>query len=165
MGVEGGKGQTWIEDSSNPAGGYWTYTITSEWKATEMTDTSLPDPLWEGGGIKLVYAGPHCHAPSCLGMELWNVDTDELLCKMAPEYGDGKGEKFDEFMYATLPPCIYSGDSDSDSGGDDDILSKQPFLPWNTTIKSICIQNSTTAHYGQMASWQMRGYYVNGTSA
>ena len=38
-------------------------------------------------GIKLVYAGGHCHAPSCISMELYNADTGDLICRQTPVYG------------------------------------------------------------------------------
>jgi len=98
-------------------------------------------------------------------MQLWDMDKNEILCSMKPQYGEGDiTDKWDEYMYATLPPCIW-GDGDSDSEGDDAVLDKMPFVGWNTTLKAICIQNSTDAHFGQMASWQMRGFFVNATDS
>merc|ERR1712059_29803 len=38
-------------------------------------------------GINLMYASGHCHAPSCLKMELWNADTGALICKQVPYVG------------------------------------------------------------------------------
>ena len=38
-------------------------------------------------GIHLIYAGGHCHAPSCISMELYNADTGKLLCHHSPVYG------------------------------------------------------------------------------
>ena len=60
-------------------------------------------------GINLIYAGGHCHAPSCISMELYNAvgfqylfsnvtfclakfcslfqDTGKLLCRHDPVYG------------------------------------------------------------------------------
>ena len=29
----------------------------------------------------------HCHAPTCLAMEIWNNRTGELLCRQDPIYG------------------------------------------------------------------------------
>ena len=45
-------------------------------------------------GIHLVYAGGHCHAPSCFSMELYNADTGMLLCRTIPVYN-----KYDEVRY------------------------------------------------------------------
>ena len=39
-------------------------------------------------GIHLIYAGGHCHAPSCISMELYNADTGKLLCHHSPVYGE-----------------------------------------------------------------------------
>jgi hypothetical protein len=40
---------------------------------------------WEG---RPTITGPgHCHAPSCLSMELYNADTGMLLCRHDPVYG------------------------------------------------------------------------------
>ena len=38
-------------------------------------------------GINLIYAGGHCHAPSCISIELFNADTGELICRQTPVYG------------------------------------------------------------------------------
>ena len=38
-------------------------------------------------GVHLIYAGGHCHAPSCISMELYNADTGRLLCRHDPVYG------------------------------------------------------------------------------
>ena len=39
-------------------------------------------------GVNLIYAGGHCHAPSCISMELYNADTGKLLCRHSPVYGE-----------------------------------------------------------------------------
>ena len=39
-------------------------------------------------GVHLIYAGGHCHAPSCISMELFNADTGKLLCRHDPVYGE-----------------------------------------------------------------------------
>ena len=50
-------------------------------------------------GLHLVKAHFHCHAPTCLRMELWNNDTGKLLCREEVVHG-GTGQldlhKFDE---------------------------------------------------------------------
>jgi hypothetical protein len=52
----------------------------------------------------------HCHAPTCLAMEIWNNKTGELLCRQEPIYG-GTGkideQKFDEEGYIAQPPCLW----------------------------------------------------------
>ena len=39
-------------------------------------------------GVELIYAGGHCHAPSCISMELYHADTGMLLCSHYPVYGE-----------------------------------------------------------------------------
>ena len=38
--------------------------------------------------MELIYAAGHCHAPSCLSMELYHADTGMLLCSHYPVYGE-----------------------------------------------------------------------------
>ena len=38
-------------------------------------------------GIHLFKAMGHCHAPTCLSMELYNADTGMLLCRIDALYG------------------------------------------------------------------------------
>ncbi len=51
----------------------------------------------------------HCHAPTCLKMEMWNNDTGALLCRQEPVYG-GTGvidrADYDEERYIATPPCM-----------------------------------------------------------
>ena len=62
---------------------------------------------------------------------------------------------FDDKGYSTLPPCLWG--RDGEGGGL--ALSPRPRVPLNATLRSVCRQNSTIGHYGQMASWQMRGVF------
>jgi hypothetical protein len=48
--------------------------------------------------IMQVQAGTHCHAPNCIKQEIWNMDTNELLCRAVPILGHGDGV-FDEGVY------------------------------------------------------------------
>ncbi len=59
------------------------------------------------------------------------------------------GSKWDEAGYLTLPPCLWG-----DEGG----LEPSVFLPSGTPLVSIKRnRNTDLGHYGDMASWQMRG--------
>jgi hypothetical protein len=104
--------------------------------------------------MRLVYAGGHCHAPACIGIWLYRNDTGhdgELLCHQAPVYGAGNvlHDKFDEAGYLSLPPCLW---------GDDEGLSPSVLMPANTPLYSIKKNTNThLGHFGEMASWQMRG--------
>jgi hypothetical protein len=123
------------------------HTITSRSKVRDLVDGSNHNEA----GIQLVYAGAHCHAPSCVSMELYNADTGRLICRMAPIYGESH-DVFDEKGFAALPPCLWGNPADG---------LQEPFLiPLNTTLLSIKRNNNTLPHVGEMALWQMRGVVV-----
>jgi len=108
---------------------------------------------WPMSNARMLYAGGHCHAPSCISIELDKNDTGmpELLCNQTTVYGKGEvsRDKYDELGYIVLPPCLW---------GDDAGLDKPAWLPPNTPMFSIKRNYNTHAgHYGEMASWQMRG--------
>lgn len=137
--------------------------ITSRWRVRDMMhDCSLTRNSWpctgtgssdpkKTAGVKLIYAGPHCHAPDCLSMELYNADTGKLLCHMEPIFGQGV-EVFNEKNYVALPPCVW--------GSVEDGLEEPELLSLDTELLSIKRNNNTIGHYGEMASWQMRGIVV-----
>ena len=108
--------------------------------------------------MRLIYAGGHCHAPACIGIWLYRNDPGhemELLCHQAPIYGSGTGQNshagiYDEEGYLALPPCLW--------GGADEGLAAPVPLKYSTNLLSIKRNNATYGHYGEMASWQMRGY-------
>lgn len=123
--------------------------ITAHWQVSQMVQVDK-----NAKGIELIYAGGHCHAPSCISMELYNADTGKLLCRHLPIYGKGNtdDDKFDELNYLALPPCLW--------GTEEEGLEKPIFLPYNGNMTSVKRNNNTYTHYGEMASWQMRGAYV-----
>jgi len=107
--------------------------------------------------MRLIYAGGHCHAPACIGIWLYRNDPGhemELLCHQAPIYGNGTGTNsvagmYDEAGYLSLPPCLW---------GDEPGLHPSVLLPANTELVSIKKNHNThRGHFGEMASWQMRG--------
>jgi hypothetical protein len=102
-------------------------------------------------GIMLIYAGPHCHASTCLSMELYNADTGRLLCGVEPIYGQ-TDNVYDERGFLTIPPCLW--------GDPDDGLQEPELLTLDTTLLSIKRNNNTLSHTGEMASWQMRAIVV-----
>ena len=99
-------------------------------------------------GFKLIYLAPHCHAPTCIDMELYNADTGDLICHVSGDLGKGTNTKYDEEGYIKLNPCLF---------GEDEGLLKPLNFSWNSNFTSIKRNNNTNAHYGEMASWQMRG--------
>jgi hypothetical protein len=136
--------------------------ITSRWKVRDFmvdcpvrngndcTGVGSKDPD-KTAGIKLIYAGPHCHAPSCLSMELYNADTGRLLCHVEPVFGQSD-RIYDERGFVELPPCLWGDTTDG--------LLEPEFLGLDTELLSIKRNNNTVGHLGEMASWQMRGIVV-----
>lgn len=136
--------------------------ISSRWKVSDMMhDCSLHNSKWCTGkgskdetkveGIQIMYAGPHCHAPSCLSMELYNADTGRLICSVVPI--QGKTHRiYDEHGFLAIPPCLWGDPSEG--------LLEPELMSLSTTLLSIKRNNNTFAHTGDMASWQMRGVVV-----
>merc|ERR1711970_301808 len=135
-----------------------TYQITSHFTVQEMVeecDLRKAPTCWGNttayDGINLIYAAGHCHAPSCLSMELYNADTGMLLCRHDPVYGKTH-QVYDELGYVAIPPCLW--------GPEQEGLVPPTFLPFNANLTSIKRNNNTNTHYGEMAMWQMRGVMV-----
>jgi hypothetical protein len=99
----------------------------------------------QAGGDNLHFAAMHfhCHAPTCLAMEIVNNQTGELICRQDPIYGgSGKSEpKFDEAGYILQPPCLW---------GEGPGLEPMP-LASGVTFTVRAITNSTYGHHGEMA--------------
>jgi hypothetical protein len=98
------------------------------------------------GGDNLHIAGIHfhCHAPTCLAMEIVNNKTGELICRQEPIYG-GTGQvdiaKFDEEGYILQPPCLW---------GEGPGLEPMP-LASGVSFIIRAITNSSVGHHGEMA--------------
>ena len=104
--------------------------------------------------IDLVHVSGHCHAPSCLSMELINADTGQSICLVTPIYGNGGDEVMNEDGYIVgLPPCVWSNDPTTG-------LEKPLRLSLDSNLTAIKKCNSTNFHYGVMAHWQMRGAWA-----
>lgn len=109
---------------------------------------------WNVTNVRLIYAGGHCHAPACLSLTLYRNDTGhemEILCQQLPVFGKGNitRDKYDEKGYIALPPCLW---------GKGQGLEPSVLLPPNTPLVSIKRNiNTHVGHFGEMASWQMRG--------
>jgi len=109
---------------------------------------------WTMSNARMLYAGGHCHAPSCIDIRLYRNDTGtpKLICRQASKYGQGDvaHDKYDEAGYVVLPPCLWGTAAEG--------LQPPSWLPANTPMFSIKRNRNThTGHYGEMASWQMRG--------
>lgn len=132
--------------------------ITARWQVKDMINNcdtrgnpSCSGNITDFDGVHLIYVAGHCHAPSCISMELYNADTGKLLCHHSPVYGKTH-DIYDEEGYLAIPPCLF--------GSEDSGLVPPTFLSFSTHLTSIKRNNNTAAHYGEMASWQMRGTLV-----
>ena len=115
---------------------------------------------WSLSNVSLIYAGGHCHAPACIDIALYKNDTGtpELLCHQQSTYGTGNvaEDKYDEAGYLALPPCLWGSAAEG--------LEPPVYLPPNTPIYAVKRNVNTRAgHYGEMASWQMRGVPFDAT--
>ena len=125
------------------------HSITAHFQGKDMVDKNI---IGNNKGFKLIYLAPHCHAPSCIDVALYNQDTGDLICHVNGELGKGTDAKYDEEGYIKLNPCLF---------GEDAGLLEPHLFQWNTNFTSIKRNNNTNGHYGDMASWQMRGVIVN----
>ena len=55
------------------------YKYKQEYIFNDMIDNKK---IGNSTGFELIYAAPHCHAPTCLSMELYDSDTGNLLCRV-----------------------------------------------------------------------------------
>ena len=108
---------------------------------------------WVMPASSMIYAGGHCHAPSCIDIELYRNDTGtpQLLCRQASRYGQGhvQHDKFDEKGYLVLPPCLW---------GDARFGLEEPPDVSGHMLHTVKTSNATYGHHGEMAWQQM--YYV-----
>ena len=90
----------------------------------------------------------HCHAPSCIRQEIWNMDTNQILCNITAKYGNEKYGKtsnvFNEKDYVAIDPCLF--------GYQPGLQFPFDLTPM-TNIKAIKYFNNTYRHLGQMAQW------------
>eukprot|EP01083_Nonionella_stella_P279752 951569_1 len=107
-----------------------------------------PVPFDANTTIMPLVMTPHCHAPSCIRQEIWNVDTGQILCNMTARYGSAEyGSVYDIFNepnYITIVPCIF---------GYQPGLQYPFVLTPDTNITAVKYFNNTWRHLGQMAQW------------
>jgi hypothetical protein len=108
--------------------------------------------------MHFVGAHYHCHAPTCLSMEIYNNNTGELLCREEPYHGEGadvsgKGspttpgkDHFDEQGYIAQRICLWGNSTYG--------LEKPPLVS-GVPLFIRAITNSTYGHHGEMALPQM----------
>lgn len=118
-------------------------TPTAECKHT-ISGAWIPIPASKKD-VYLVAAHHHCHAPTCLRVELWNNDTGKILCAQEPVYGGTHKidlPAYDEPGYIATPPCLW--------GYPEHGLEAPPLVS-GMKIRVVAITNSTYGHHGEMA--------------
>jgi len=118
--------------------GFSTHLLKQTKTAEEIFDFS------GGDHMKLVFAQGHCHAPQCIRQELWNEDTNEMLCSTDMTYGDND-EAMNEAGYIIgSSVCIW---------GSEDGLKAPPVFTKSTRITTRKYADAETYHHGDMAGW------------
>merc|ERR1719382_1391453 len=106
-----------------------------------ITGTGYAPP---GDDLHFIAAHYHCHAPTCLSMEIYNNLTGELLCREEPYHGqDNKSDRFDQPGYIAQRVCLWGEPLEAPP-----LVSGVPLFIKATT-------NSTYGHHGEMALPQM----------
>lgn len=139
--------------------GHWTHTMNGTWTVGQMhpkaSRSDQHEPI-NATGVKFLSIHGHCHAPTCIQFDLYNADTNELICRQQPLYGDGSGEDFEEAGYVNIPPCVFGSKEEglpAPPGGDRG-------LPFGTRLFSRKVCRADNGHHGEMSLWQTYGVLV-----
>lgn len=104
----------------------------------------------------------HCHAPTCLSMQMYrcplgtkvcNATTGTLLCEERPRYGHGEDD-FGEPGYILQPPCLW---------GSRDFGLEDPPSVEGYVLGTVKTSNASYGHHGEMA-WQQMYIFDKHTS-
>jgi hypothetical protein len=94
--------------------------------------------------IELVHAWGHQHVGG-LGMELYNEQTGQLLCRTAPKYGSGFLPGDEDGYVVGIPPCVWGSPP----------LAPPPRLRRKDLVRTVARYNSTQERHGVMSLWIM----------
>lgn len=108
--------------------------------------SSHPDRL-----LDLVHAWGHQHI-GAIGMELWNEQTGQLLCKTQPRYGNGTQVGNEAGFLVGIPPCVWGPPP----------LPAPPRLRARDLIRTVARYNSSVPRHGVMSLWLMEAAPVPG---
>lgn len=113
------------------------------------------------GNHTFVTLNNHCHAPTCLSVQVFacakgtrledcNAATGKLICQTSPVYGGSgnpaiAGTRFDEPGYIAIPDCIW---------GDKQYGLEPPVNLDNVPLHVVKTANATWGHYGEMSGGQ-----------
>eukprot|EP00435_Cladocopium_sp_Y103_P042616 s1165_g11.t2 len=109
----------------------------------------------------------HCHAPTCLSMQMYrcplgtkvcNATTGTLLCEERPRYGHGEDDfgeslrfaygRIEQPGYILQPPCLW---------GSRDFGLEDPPSVEGYVLGTVKTSNASYGHHGEMAWQQMLG--------
>jgi hypothetical protein len=98
-----------------------------------------------GTDLHMVAGHYHCHAPTCIALEVYDNKTGELICRETAHHGQGTdlkpgGNPYDQAGYIYQPPCLWGNPP----------FEKPPLLSGKTLFVKA-ITNSTYRHFGEMA--------------
>lgn len=127
--------------------GRWVHRMNGTWQVGDMVGHRA---LSNGDGVRFHTIHGHCHAPTCLLFELFNADTNELVCRQVPVYGKSN-ETFDEAGYLSVPPCLFGDPKEKDG-----LMPAITYHP-NTTFYSSKTCHADYGHHGEMSLWQTYG--------
>jgi len=103
-----------------------------------------------GDKMHFVAAHYHCHAPTCLSIEIYNNNTGELICREDAYHGQGANvggkDRFDEAGYIAQRICLW---------GNSTYGMEEPPLVSGIPLLIKAVTNSTYGHHGEMALPQM----------
>ena len=106
--------------------------------------------LPRNAGVTVAGAHYHCHAPTCLKMEIYNNVTGELLCREEPYHGQGADmtgvDRFDEPGYIAQRICLWGNSSYG--------LEAPPHVG-GVPLFITATTNASYGHHGEMALPQM----------
>ena len=129
--------------------GHWVHTMNGTWTVGEMSPVGYHRPS-NATGVRFLTIHGHCHAPTCITFELWNADSNKLICRQSPVYGTGNST-FNELGYLNVPPCVFGEEVDG--------LMPAKNLPFGTRLFSRKRCKADTGHHGEMSLWQTYGVF------
>jgi len=94
--------------------------------------------------LELVHAWGHQHV-GALGMELYNEQTGQLLCRTKPLYGRGNVAGDEAGFLVGIPPCVWGPPP----------LPPPPRIRRGDLLRTVARYNSTVPRHGVMSLWLM----------
>ena len=94
--------------------------------------------------FELVHAWGHQHIAG-VGLELYRVSTNELLCQSHPKYGTGVQAGDEAGFLVGIPPCVWGPPP----------LSPPPRIRRSDHLRTVARYNASEKRHGVMSLWLM----------